>query len=87
LVIPQQATFEILDRRYVFVVDEKAVAHQREITVAREMEDIYVIKAGLSARESFVLDGVRQVHDGEHLERTQTRPPKDAINNLKHHAE
>jgi len=87
LVIPQLATFEVLDRRYVFVVDDKGVAHQREITVAREMEDIYVIKAGLSARESFVLDGVRQVHDGEHLERTQTRPPKDAINNLKHHAE
>ena len=47
LVIPQRATFEILDRQYVFVVDKNAVAHQREITVARELEDIYVIKGGL----------------------------------------
>ena len=30
-------TFEILDRRYVFVVDDKEVAHQREIAVAREL--------------------------------------------------
>ena len=87
LVIPQQATFEILDRRYVFVVDDKGIAHQREITIARELEDIYVIGKGLSAHEKFVLDGVRQVHDGEHLEHTQTRAPKDAIKDLKHHAE
>lgn len=87
VVIPQQATFEILDRRYVFVVDENAVAHQREINVARELEDIFVISNGLKAGEKFVLEGVRQVHDGEHLERTEARPPKDALKNLKLHAE
>jgi membrane fusion protein, multidrug efflux system len=87
LVIPQRATFEILDRQYVFVVDKDAVAHQREITIARELEDIYVIKGGLSAGEAFVLDGVRQVHDGEHLKRTETRPSKEAVKNLKFKAE
>jgi len=87
LVIPQQATFEVLDRQYVFVVDESAVVHQREIAVASELEDIYVIKDGLSAGEKFVLDGVRQVRDGERLERTETRSPEEAVNNLKHHAE
>jgi membrane fusion protein (multidrug efflux system) len=87
LVIPQRATFEILDRQYVFVVDKDAVAHQRQITVASELEDIYVIKGGLKAGERFVLDGVRQVKDGEHLEHTETRPPKDAVKNLKFKAE
>ena len=28
LVIPQRATFELLDKRYVWVVDEEDVAHQ-----------------------------------------------------------
>ena len=87
LVIPQQATFEILDRLYVFVVDENDVAHQRKIKVADELEDIYVIKDGLSPGERFVLDGVRQVRDGERLELTETRPAEDAVNNLKYHAE
>lgn len=87
LVIPQQATFEILDRQYVFVVDKNGVAHQRQINIASELEDIYVIRNGLSAGESFVLDGVRQIHDGQHLEHTQTRAAKDAIKNLKHKAE
>lgn len=87
MVIPQGATFEILDRRYVFVVDENSVPHQREITVARELEDIFVIKSGLKAGEKFVLEGVRQVRDGKRLERTETRPPSDAVKNLKYNAE
>ncbi|MFN7934076.1 MAG: efflux RND transporter periplasmic adaptor subunit [Bryobacteraceae bacterium] len=87
LVIPQRATFEILDRRYVFVVDEKAVAHQREITVARELEDIYVIQSGLKAGEKFVLEGVRHVRDGNHLEHTETRAANDAVKHLKFKAE
>jgi membrane fusion protein (multidrug efflux system) len=87
LVIPQRATFEILDRRYVYVVDENDVAHQREITVASELEDIFVLKGGLSARERFVLEGARQVHDGQHLERTEARPPKEALKDLKFKAE
>lgn len=87
LVIPQQATFEILDRRYVFVVDKDGVAHQREFTVARELEDIYVVKSGLSAGEKFVLDGVRQVRDGERIARAETRSPADVLKNLKFKAE
>jgi membrane fusion protein (multidrug efflux system) len=87
LVIPQRATFEVLDRRYVFVVDDKGVAHQREIAVARELEDIYVIKSGLKAGEKFVMEGVRQVRDGKRLEHTEIRPSEDAIKNLKFNAE
>jgi len=87
LVIPQLATFEVLDRRYVFVVDEKDVAHQREINVARELEDIYVLSGGLKASEKFVFEGVRQVRDGEHVERTVIRPPNETVKNLKFKAE
>ena len=87
VVIPQRATFEILDRQYVFVVDKDGVAHQREITIARELEDIYVIKGGLKAGETFVLEGVRQVRDGQSLKRTETRPPNEAIKNLKFDAQ
>ena len=31
IVIPQRATFEVLDKRYVYVVDKDDVVHQREI--------------------------------------------------------
>ena len=37
LVIPQRATFEILDKRYVYVVDKENVVRQREIAVQNEL--------------------------------------------------
>ena len=68
IVIPQRATFEILDKRYVYVVDKDDVVHQREIVVQNEMDDIFVIKKGLDVNDKIVLEGVRQVRDGEKVE-------------------
>ncbi|MCB9592374.1 MAG: efflux RND transporter periplasmic adaptor subunit [Sandaracinaceae bacterium] len=85
-VIPQRAVFDILDRQYVFVVGDDGVVHQREITVAHESDDIFVIGSGLEANERYILDGVRQVHDGEHVN-TEVIPPEQSLSNLQHHAE
>ena len=38
IVIPQRATFEILDKRYVYVVDKDDVVHQREIVIQNELD-------------------------------------------------
>lgn len=86
VVIPQRATFEILDKQYVYVVDQAGVAHQRRITVSHEMDDIFVIESGLEADEQLVLEGTRQVRDGEHLA-FEFRSPKEVLANLKQHAE
>ena len=68
IVIPQRATFEILDKRYVYVVGKDDVVHQREIVVQHELDDIFVIKKGLDVNDKIVLEGVRQVRDGEKVE-------------------
>lgn len=86
IVIPQRATFEILDKRYVFVVTDDGVAHQRAIAVAQELDDIFVVQSGLAANEKFVLEGVRQTHDGQHVE-ASFRSPEEALSNMKNYAE
>ncbi len=86
VVIPQRATFEILDKRYVYVVGEDEVAHQHPIEVEHELDDVFVIKKGLDVNDKIVLEGVRQVHDGEKLE-YEFRKPEEALANLKYHAE
>ena len=68
LVIPQRATFELLQRRYVYVVDKNDVVHQREIVIQNELEDVFVIKQGVSPDDKIVLEGVRGVSDGEKVE-------------------
>ncbi len=86
VVIPQRATFEVLDKRYVFVVDEKGVAHQRVIQIENELDDIFVVKEGLELDEKIVVEGVRQVRDGAHIE-ARFQKPEEILSHLKHHAE
>ena len=86
LVIPLRATFEVLDKRYVYVVGEDHVVHQRLITIQHELEDVFVIKNGLDADDRIVLEGVRQVQDGQQVD-YETRAPEVALRNQKYHAE
>lgn len=86
LVIPQRATFEILDKQYVYVVGKDDVVHQREIRVQNELEDIFVIKSGLGVDDRFVYEGIRQVRDGEKVE-YEFRPPEKVLANQKYRAE
>jgi membrane fusion protein (multidrug efflux system) len=86
LVIPQRATFEVLQKRYVYVIDEDHVAHQREIVPQNELEDLFVIKDGLAANEKIVLEGIRQIRDGDTVE-YEDRQPEQVVANLKYHAE
>jgi len=84
-VIPQRATFEVLDRRYVYVVDGDHVAHQREISVQNELDDIYVVD-GVGPSDKIVLEGIAQVHDGDKVE-YEDRKPEEVAARLKYHAE
>jgi membrane fusion protein (multidrug efflux system) len=86
IVIPQRATFEVLQKRYVYVVDEDDVAHQREIVIQNELEDLYVLKSGVGVDDKIVLEGVRQVRDGSTVE-YEEHAPEQVVAHLKYHAE
>jgi membrane fusion protein (multidrug efflux system) len=86
LIIPQRATFEILDKRYAFVVGEDDVVHQRDITIDSEQDDIFVLKDGLQEGEKIILEGIRQVRDGDKIE-YEFQAPEGVLSNLKYHAE
>ncbi|QDV85061.1 efflux RND transporter periplasmic adaptor subunit [Stieleria magnilauensis] len=86
IVIPQRATFEILAKKYVYVIDEDGVVHQREIVIQNEKDDIFLVAEGLEAGEKIVLEGIRQVRDGERIE-YEFEEPETVLANLKYHAE
>lgn len=86
IVIPQRAVFEILDKRYVFIIDKDNVVHQREIDIQNELDDIFVLKKGLEVSDKIVLEGIRQVRDGDKVE-YEFRKPDEALSNQKFHAE
>jgi membrane fusion protein (multidrug efflux system) len=87
-VIPQRAVFDLLDKRYVWVLTDGNVLRQRLITISEhELEDIFIIESGLDVKDKIVLEGVRLVQDGEKLEEYEFRKPEDALENQKFHAE
>lgn len=86
LVIPQRATFELLDKRYVWVVDEHDVAHQTLITTKHELEDVFVLDRGLTANDKIILEGVREVEEGGKVA-YEYRKPEEALANQKFRAE
>lgn len=86
LLIPQKATFEVLDQKYVFVVDKNNVVHSRNITIAAEMPHIYVISKGLKVGDKIILDGLRKVTEKDHIQYTFVEGKK-ALSDLELYAE
>lgn len=86
LLIPQKATFEILEKKYVFVVDKDHAVKQREIKIAAEMPDLYAIKEGLSENDMILLEGLRKVRDNDKIA-YDYKDPKVVIPQLKVYAE
>lgn len=86
LVIPQRATYEILAKRYAYVIDKDNVVHQRDITIESAQDDIFVLKDGLKEGEKIILEGIRQVRDGDKVE-YEFQAPEKVLNDLKYHAE
>ena len=65
MLIPQKATFQILDRRYVFVIGANGELEQRKIEVAGELDHLFLISDGLHEDEHILIEGIRKVKNGE----------------------
>jgi membrane fusion protein (multidrug efflux system) len=86
ILIPQKATFEILEKKYVFVVNKDNVVEQREITIDAELPDIYAVKTGLKEDEKILLEGLRKVANNDKIDYEYEEPGK-VIANLRVYAE
>jgi membrane fusion protein (multidrug efflux system) len=86
VIIPQKATFEILEKKYAFVVDKDNVVRSREISIAAELPDIYIINEGISADDKILLEGIRKVKDGDKIA-FDYQDPKTVIPHLKVYTE
>jgi membrane fusion protein (multidrug efflux system) len=86
LIIPQKATFEILEKKYVFVIDKDNSVKTREITVSAEMEDLYAVTNGLDGSEKILLEGLRKVKEND-LIKFEYQEPAVVMANLKVYAE
>ncbi len=86
LMIPQKATFEILDKTYVYVVNKDHRLSQRLIHIAAELPHVYLVKDGLAEDDQVLIEGLRRVHNGEAIN-PNFQPAEKVLSELALHAE
>ncbi len=86
LLIPQKATFEILDHRYVYVIDKDSTLHSRRVETGAEMQHLFVVEQGLDKDDVILLEGLRKVKDGDAVEYSLL-PADSVMNGLALYAE
>lgn len=86
LLVPQKATFDVLDKKFVYVIDDKNVVHSRPITVSAELPHVYVVDKGLDEHDKILVEGLRKVRDGASVE-VDLKKPAEVLAHLEVPAE
>ncbi len=68
IMVPQKATFDIQNKKFVYVLDQNNTIASREITVLPQHDGTtFVTTSGLKAGERIVVDGVNQLKSGQKI--------------------
>ncbi|WP_274473878.1 efflux RND transporter periplasmic adaptor subunit [Mangrovimonas aestuarii] len=86
LIIPQKATFEVLDKRFVFVIDKDNIVRQREIKIGAELPNLFVVEKGLEESDKILLEGIRLVKANEKI-KYELENPDEVLEHLDIYAE
>ena len=64
IVIPQEATFELQDKVFVFAVGDSNKVISKPLTIAGTSGNYYLVQAGVTAGEKIVYTGLERLRDG-----------------------
>ena len=86
MLIPQKATFEVLDKKYVYIVTKEGIIQSREIKIASEIPHVYIVQSGIQPNDKILMEGLRLVKENEKINYKLITPLK-ALSNLELYAE
>lgn len=65
LIIPQKATYELLDKIYIYIVDANNVVRARNIKIKQKLSNLYIVSSGLQVTDKILLEGVQSVKEDD----------------------
>ena len=68
LLIPQEATYEVLDKIFVFTVNSNEEVVAKEITVNHELPHLYSVVSGIRVDDRVLVEGIRKVKNGDKIQ-------------------
>lgn len=86
IVIPQKSTYEIQDKKYVFIVGKNNKVNAQEISITGEIPDLYVVSSGLNENDKILLEGVQKVKENDKI-KFAYESPKTVLTHLRLKAE
>ncbi|MFT4023437.1 MAG: efflux RND transporter periplasmic adaptor subunit [Flavihumibacter sp.] len=63
ILVPQKSVFEIQDKNYVFILDDKNMVKMKNITTRGRMNQYLLVAEGLQPGEVIVYEGLQQLKD------------------------
>ena len=68
LLIPQSATYEVQDKKFVYVLQPDSTLKYTEVKIS-DLNDgqNYIVTSGLNSSEKIVVEGVQQLHNGQKI--------------------
>lgn len=65
ILIPQSASYEIQGKRFIYIVDNSGVVHQKEVKINEVPGgQLFSVVDGLSVGETIVIEGISKLSDG-----------------------
>ncbi len=74
LLVPMAAVKDIQDRYFVYVIGEKNKISMKQIEIAGNTADAYLLKSGLNAGEKIVMNRIDMLNDGMQVQPTKNPP-------------
>ncbi|WP_105103682.1 efflux RND transporter periplasmic adaptor subunit [Microbulbifer pacificus] len=70
--VPQAAVMEDMQGRFVYVVDDKSIAHKRYLELGQRENALWAVDKGLKAGERIIVNGLQRVAAGKPVDAQNT---------------
>ncbi|MEY3922351.1 MAG: hypothetical protein RL634_2112 [Bacteroidota bacterium] len=87
VLIPQKATFDVLDKKYVYVVDKDNILQAKQIIISHELPHLYIVSTGLNPGDKILAEGIGKVKNKEKIKYKFVSFEKELAELNKLHAE
>ncbi|WP_416195666.1 efflux RND transporter periplasmic adaptor subunit [Selenomonas sp.] len=74
ILVPQRAVQQLLDKTFVMVVGADGKSEARKIELGQQVGSYYIVKSGLSAEDTVVVEGLSSLTEGKDLAVTMVTP-------------
>ena len=74
ILVPQRAVQQLLDKTFVMVVGADGKSEARKIELGQQVGSYYIVKSGLSAEDTVIVEGLSSLTEGKNLAVTLVTP-------------